>query len=144
MAIDKARLGILVDWQHIFNKFNDNFLNQIVYVIQFWSWFRCPCSPIQMTQRKKASAFLNLTLTTKIRGFSLSYMVTRDISHCMDREWDVWETFFWTFQFSIFIISQKKERGRKKRYMQFSCSLHYLCNRADLDGGAGGHSRTNE
>ena len=143
MAIDKARLGILVDWQHIFNKFNDNFLNQIVYVIQFWSWFRCPCSPIQMTQSKKASAFLNLTLTTNIRGFSLSYMVTRDISHCMDREWDVWETFFWTFQFSIFIISQKKERGRKKRYMQFSCSLHYLCNRADLDGGAGGHSRTN-
>ena len=125
MAIDKARLGILVDWQHIFNKFNDNFLNQIVYVIQFWSWFRCPCSPIQMTQRKKASAFLNLTLTTKIRGFSLSYMVTRDISHCMDREWDVWETFFWTFQFSIFIISQKKER--EKNVICSSVAAYITC-----------------
>ena len=76
-------------------------------------------------KEKKASAFLNLTLTTKIRGFSLSYMVTRDISHCMDREWDVWETFFWTFQFSIFIISQKKER--EKNVICSSVAAYITC-----------------
>ena len=145
--------GILVDWQHFSTKsVKISWIKLCLYTknpMLFNSKidFAVPVVLYKWQKEKQASAFLNLTLTTKIRGgfLYLTWLqLTRDISHCMDREWDVWETFFWTFQFSIFIISQKKERGRKKRYMQFSCSLHYLCNRADLDGGAGGHSRTNE
>ena len=95
-------------------------------IIQTENWFRCPCSPKQMTQRKKAPALLNLTLTAKKKGFSLSHMVTLSCTTMHGQGMRCVRNIFWTFQFSIFIISQKKKR-EKKNVICSSVAAYITC-----------------